>query len=240
MSRGQGPWHDQSVTDLATRSAVLSSRRRPTAATIEPHLRELYSTTCAQCEQIVETQAFIWERDAQAPSGRIYHCPHCDDHGEKIASQYDAKRAAQFSAQSGPRSLHLARALERVAPLNDPDRDYAREAIESYLPRTVYALFTLVNKLDTLPARQRELASALLLSAFDQSHTLWAYPSARERPRALIVPPRFHEMNVWLALEEALDAWPPRPEDDTHTQTPLTTWPELPPDGGGICMKRRN
>jgi len=203
---------------------------------IEILLRDLYTTTCAQCELTVEAQAFIWERGAQSPSGRIYRCTNCGDHGEKLASQRDAQKSADFTAQSPTSNLHLARALERVAPLNDPDRVYAKEAIESYLPRTVYALFTLVNKLDTIPVQQRKLASALILSAFDQCNTLWAYPTARERPRVLSVPSRFREQNVWYALEEAIDTWPNQEALSSHTGFPLHKWPELPPADSGICI----
>jgi hypothetical protein len=203
---------------------------------IEPHLRGLYATRCASCDREVEAKAFIWERGAQAPSGRIYNCPQCGEAGERLASQHDARHAAQFSAQTPSGSLHLARALERVAPLEDPDRVYAKEALETYLPRAVYALLTLVNKLDALPEQQRKLTCALLLAAFDQSNTLWAYPAARERPRVLNVPARFREVNVWLALEEAVETWPSRAEGESYAHLPLVTWPELPPESGGISV----
>ncbi len=201
---------------------------------LEPHLRALYQTECAACGRVVEAQAFIWERGDASPSGRIYACPHCNQHGEQSAVTADAHLAERFASGN----LHRARALERVAPMDDPDRAYVEEALSMYPPRAVYALFTLVNKLESFPAPRRRLLAALLLAALDQANVLWAHPAARQRPRQLVTPGRFLEKNVWLALEEAVEGWPaslPAPPDAGAT-LPLTTWPELPPSSGGICV----
>jgi hypothetical protein len=120
-----------------------------------------------------------------------------------------------------------------VAPPNDPDRVHAEEALEVYLPRSVYALFTLINKLDALsltPSRRRAL-EALLLRLCDQANTLWPVPTARERPRQLTIPPRFRENNLWLALESGIKVW-----TGQSAHIPLTIWPQLPPSSGGICL----
>jgi hypothetical protein len=207
---------------------------------IEPHIQSLYQTECAQCRQTIIAEAYLWERDALAPFARIYRCPHCNDAGERPATPQDAERARRFS--SGPAgSLHRARALERVARANDPDRPYAEEALEVYSPRAVYALFTLINKLDQLypgphaDLERRSLLEALLLAAADQANALWPYPTARARPRQLSVPPRYRENNIWLALEEAVNSWQPDMPGETK-KLPLTTWPELPPEEGGLCV----
>jgi hypothetical protein len=207
---------------------------------IEPHIQSLYQTECAQCGQTIIAEAFLWERDAPAPYARIYHCPHCNDAGERPATPLDAQRAAHFS--SGPAgSLHRARALERVAPPNDPDRPYAEEALSVYPPRAVYALFTLINKLDQLyPGLQedrerRTHLEALLLAAADQANALWPYPTARARPRQLTVPTRYRENNVWLALEDAITGWQPDISERSE-KIPLTIWPEPPQGEGGLCV----
>jgi hypothetical protein len=207
---------------------------------IEPHIQSLYQTECAQCGQTIIAEAFLWERDAAAPFGRIYHCPNCNDAGERPATPQDAERARRFS--SGPAgSLHRARALERVAHANDPDRPYAEEALEVYPPRAVYILFTLINKLDQLypglheHAEPRSLLEALLLAAADQANALWPYPTARARPRQLSIPPRYRENNIWLALEEAVTNWQPDIPGKSRKIT-VTTWPDLPPEDGGLCV----
>jgi hypothetical protein len=202
---------------------------------LEPHLRALYHTECAACGSTIEAEAFTWERGASAPSGRFYACPHCNDRGEHPATTSDIRSAARFTSSD----LHRARALERVAPLDDPDRVYVEEALSMYLPRAVYALFTLVNKLDSFPTARRRRLVALLLAALDQANLLWAHPAARLRPRQLTAPARFLEKNVWLALEEAVERWPASlPASAAAGGAPLsfTIWPELPSASGGICL----
>ena len=208
---------------------------------LEPHIRSLYITNCDQCGREVEVEAFLWDRgdlggaaDKATPANptpyaRIYHCPYCNTNGEFPTIETDLARAAQFTTSS----LHRARALERVTSLDDPERHHAEEALAVYLPRAVYALFTLINRLDGLnlaPLRRTHL-QALLLSACDQANTLWAHPTGRARPRALTIPPKFRENNVWQALEQAIPQWalPGKP-------VPLVIWPEQPPLQGGIVV----
>ncbi len=228
--------------DLRASLAALAASTKGTQR-LEPHIRSLYLTLCAQCGREIEADAFLWERDAPTPFGRYYTCPHCGDTGEHPATQEDAQRAAQYTSKG----LHWSRALERVAPLNDPDRTHAEEALDVYLPRAVYALFTLINKLDQIapsPAaldarsdwadRQRHL-EALVLSACDQANNLWPYPQARARPRQLTTPSRFREKNVWLALEDAVKQWSGT-EGSSLKPVPLCIWPDQPPASGGICL----
>jgi len=232
-----------SESDLRAALANLAAARKGEER-LEPHIRSLYSTPCNQCGNEITAEAFLWDRGGWGTSietsektapvrptlfGKIIRCPYCAASGEYPALEADLERASQFSFGG----LHFARALERVAPLDDPDRHYAEEALATYLPRAVYALFTLINKLDGLflTARQRDYLTALLLSACDQANTLWPYPTGRARPRLLTIPPRFRENNIWLALEQAVEQW-----TSTRQPIPITTWPQLPPPDGGICL----
>ncbi len=219
--------------ELRSALAELASAQRA-GERIEPLVRALYNTECAQCGRTVEAEAFIWERDANAPEARIYTCPYCKDSGERPSTPADVQRAAGIAASS----LHRARALERVAPLDDPDREFVEEALSVYLPRAVYALFTLVNRLDSFSSTRRRLVSALLLAAFDQSNALWSHPTRLARPRQLAVPPRFLEKNIWLSLENAVQSWSQGQAalPQGSAALPLTIWPELPPESGGICL----
>lgn len=204
---------------------------------IEPLIRSLYATECAKCGKEIMADAFLWDRGAQTPFGRIYTCPHCGDSGEREANIADASRAAHF----GSPGLHRARALERVVSPGDPDRAHAEEALEAYLPRAVYVLFTLINKLDGLsltpgPAQQKNrLLTALLLATLDRTNTLWPYPSGRARPRQLTTPPRFREHNAWLALEEAVGLWA-SPGGVEVSSVPIATWPDFPDEDAGISV----
>ncbi len=196
---------------------------------LETHLQDLYLTECVRCRRSIPAEAFVWERGGEAPLRRVYRCP-CGEGGEFDAEQTDRQRALQIAAAA---RLHRARALERVAALDDPDRPAVEEALSVYLPRPIYALLTIVNKLDglALPPLRRRCLTALLLTACDQANTLWPHPTERPRPKQLAVPPRFLEYNVWRALEAGVDLW--AGEADT---VPLTSWPDLPPPGGGICL----
>ena len=201
---------------------------------LEAHLRALYLTECAQCGSKIEAQAFIWERDGSVPTARIYTCPVCKDSGEHPATTADVDRAA-MGAASG---LHRSRALERVAPLSDPDRVYAEEALAVYPPRAVYALFNLINRLDVLPELRRRQAAALLLAAFDQANGLWHHPPIRYRPRQLSLPQRYLEKNVWLALESAVESWPAALGERLPASgaTALSTWPQMLEEPGVVCL----
>ncbi len=210
--------------DLQVALADLAASRKGDQR-LEPLMQSLYATSCANCGRTVTAQAFIWDREEDELVARVYSCPHCGDHGERPVAEEDLVNASRVSA----RGLHMAWALERVAPLKDPDRPLAEEALEVYLPRAVYALFTLINKLDGLPTtpERRRLLTALLISACDRANNLWTYPSGRERPRQLSTPPRHFEYNVWQALEDGVQDW-----SQPDPAVPLTYWPQHPQPGG--------
>lgn len=196
---------------------------------MEPHLRSLYTTHCAGCGSSIMAQAFFWERGATVPYARLYQCPHCGDSGEHPVTGFDIEQARMHSASG----LHKSRALERVAASDDPDRIHAEEALAVYSPRAVYALFTLINKLDglNLPPRRRDCLAAMLLVACDQANALWSVPASRERPLQLTIPPRYRENNIWLALEQSIESW-----TSSASPVPVTIWPAPPPEDGGICV----
>lgn len=214
--------------DLIAALATLGSAKfRDTR--IEPHIRSLYQSDCRNCSAPIQAEAFLWEKDASTPYGLIYTCPHCQDSDEYPTNENDKARAAQFAESN----LHRSRALERVASIDDPDRVYAKEALDVYPNRAVYILSTLLNKLEGLPLtdEMRSHLGAMLLVSFDQANTLWPHPTARERPRQLTIPPSYRENNIWLALENSIALW-----HSGEPRIPLTFWPDLPDPGGGICL----
>lgn len=199
----------------------------------EDHLQALYLTTCTSCAQEVPAQAFLWRKGEQTPFGRIYECKDCGESGEKLVTPADIERAAEVAKTTG---LARARVLERVAPLDDPDREYAEEAIQHYLPRTIYALATLINRLDGLQITEtrRRALTALILSACNQGNTLWPHPTERPRPKQLSTPPQFREGNIWLALEQAISTWA-----DSKEPVSCLRWSDLGqklPESGGIVL----
>lgn len=214
------------------RAAIADLGATPTGdQRLEPFINSLYQTECEQCEHIAIAEAFIWEQGASGPTKRIYDCQYCGSEGEFLSTPGDIKRAEKFSH----RGLQHSRALERVADVGEPERERAEEALATYLPRSLYVLFSLLNKIEGRPHPQQRLLKALLLTACDRANTLWQYPTARARPRQLTIPPLFFEYNIWNALEDAITQWA-SPDSVTDPPIPLTLWPELPPEKGGICL----
>jgi len=194
------------------------------------HLQSLYLTSCEKCSQKIYAQTFLWRKGEHAPYARIYECQHCGDSGERPAAEEDVERAKKIAETD---ALHRSRAFEKVVALNDEDRFYAEEAIGHYLPRPLYALTTVINRLDSLnvsPERKRAL-TALVLLACDAGNTLWAHPAERPRPKQLSTPSQFREQNVWMMLERGLSLWL-----ETGSTVVCEAWPAKIPESGGILI----
>lgn len=194
------------------------------------HLQSLYLTPCEKCGNEIYADSFLWRRGEEAPYARIYTCPRCEDSGEREANPLDIERAKRIT---GTDTLHRSRAFERVVALEDQDRVYAEEAIEHYLPRPLYFLTTIINRLDSLnltPERRRAL-NALILLACDAGNTLWDHPSERRRPKQLNVPGQFREHNLWMQLERGISRW-----TETASGVVMEAWPQKIPESGGICI----
>src|SRR6185436_8469415 len=125
------------------------------------HLKSLYLTPCEKCGKEIQAQSFLWRKGEDIPYARIYECRECGDSGERLATQQDIDRAKRIAATDG---LHRSRSFERVAALNDDDRIYAEEAIEHYLPRPLYFLHTVINRLDglNLTSERRRALNAMI------------------------------------------------------------------------------
>ncbi len=219
------PAHSEFTAALADLAASKKGDER-----LGAHLQSLYLTACEKCGKQIQAQAFLWRKDAAAPYARVYECLHCGDAGERFATQEDAERAAKIAAAD---ALHRARAYERVVSLKDEDRAYAEEAAGHYLPRPLYALTAVANRLESLnlsPERRRAL-TALLLTAFDAGNDLWAHPAERPRPKQLLAPAQFRENNIWLALEAGLEIW-----SEAGAPVPCAIWKNKIPESGGVLI----
>lgn len=214
--------------ELQAGLADLAAARKGTER-LEPHILSIYATRCDHCDRDIYAEAFLWKRDASGPYARIYACPHCEHSGEFPALPEDIERAAKYTSNS----LHRARALERIAALNSPERGFAEEALDIYPPRAMYVLSTLINKLEGLSVSEERLQtiSALLLSAFDRANTLWRHPSERARPRQLTIPAIYRENNIWYALENSVADWAGNDE-----KVAVSYWPEAIEEEAGISI----
>lgn len=220
--------HPPRLADLQAALADLAAARKE-GKRLETHLQSLYITRCDNCNRELPAEAFLWDGKTGLLTGRIYNCV-CGSGGEHPATPYDLENAALWARSD---VLHRTRALERVAPGNDPDHASAEEALSFYLPRAVYAIGTIINRLDGLSTsdERRRCLSALLLYAVDMANALWPHLTERPRPRQLILPQVYRENNIWMALEAGVKAWA-----SNEDPIPILLWPAEPPESGGVCV----
>jgi hypothetical protein len=214
--------------DFQSALAELFSTRRG-AERLETHLQTLYATICPTCGESIQADGYIWRKGESEPAARLLHCPSCQSEGEYPLNAADLAALAG----TGSDALHRSRAMGRIFLGDDGDIAIAEEAVRSYLPRALYVLTTLINRVDGLPTtpQRKRLLTALMLSLLDMGSALWTWPSGRSRPRQLSIPPQFKENNLWLGLDAAVAEW-----CSPGAPVPVTHWPELPPESGGICL----
>jgi hypothetical protein len=213
----EGAAHPIPADDLHTALARLATAPKDNTR-LEQFLLDLYVTACSRCKTPVSAERFVWDRETEVPVVRTYTCPQCGRSGDDSTTPADREKAATFTR----RGLQHALALEQLATAGDPDREHAEAALAVYPGRAVFALITLLSKLGSLglePAIQRA-AEALLLSTFDATNSLWGFPEGRTRPRQLVASPHYVEMNVWRALEAAVDDW-----DFELPELEVAAWP---------------
>ncbi|PKN95438.1 MAG: hypothetical protein CVU44_01780 [Chloroflexi bacterium HGW-Chloroflexi-6] len=226
--------HPPTESDLRAALSDLAIARKDDER-LELHLQNLYQTHCAACNHQTPVDFFTWDGKSGELLAKTYTCPACGDMGERPANPDDVRRAEQWTHAEG---LHRSRALERIAARDDPDRVHAEEALRLYLPRAVYALGTIINRLDGISTsdERRRCLVALILYALDQCNSLWPHETERPRPRQLLLPGVFREHNVWMALEKGIGFWVNFSPASQVQGVAHTLWPEEPPENGGLII----
>jgi len=173
---------------------------------LREHLSSLYAAPCPTCHRLVPAAYFVWDRERGEPVEKQYHCTACGSEGLIPVAPADLEALAQID----PRGFSYWYVVDRVAPLGDPYRDQARRLLELYTPRAVYALTTLLIKIETLYPNlsRQEALKWVLLHCLEQCSSLhtadetekWGSWTRRLRP-----PARFIERNVWQTFMEAGD-----------------------------------
>lgn len=196
---------------------------------LETTIQNLYLTSCARCGAEIQARGFIWRRGESVPHARLYECPNCGDNGLHPITDEDILRL-QVIQRSEP--LHRSRAIARATGSHSENREAVSAALNIYPVRSLYVLFTLMNKLETmrLNESQKRLADALLLSLLDAGHAIWFWPEERDRPRQFSKPAQFIEKNLWLEFENAINAW-----TVNLPELEVTEWPNIP-GSVGICL----
>lgn len=197
---------------------------------IELHIQSLYQMTCPNCEEKAPAKAFLWQKKEAAPDVFIMDCPNCGKSGEYPVPAEEQEAIASLARSGG---LHRARAVDRVTLPGESSRSRIDQSLDCYVPRSLYALSTLINRMEALAftPRKRNLMSALILSACDRGTSFWANPPSDVPIRQLTLPAAFREENLWFCLEEAINQW-------TVNEQPVSIahWPDLPPSSGGIAL----
>lgn len=196
---------------------------------LETSIKNLYATRCASCGGEIQATGYLWMRGERLPYARLYTCPYCSDSGEHPITDEDIQRIEQIQ-RSEP--MHRSRALSRVMGGEVADRETVEAAINIYPARSLYVLFTLMNKLEgmQLATERRELLEAILLSLMYSGSAIWSWPEERERPRMLSIPTRYIEKNLWLEIDHSIQTW-----TSAVPRVEFTTWPTLPKNYG-ICL----
>jgi len=186
----------QELRAALTRLGDAVTGRGP-ADRLERQVTALYSTTCAECEAEVVADYYEWEAEAGEPVEKRYVCLGCGGARQAPTSAADREAAARFS-RTGP-DYHFL--LGQVAGPEAQDREHAIEALEAYPARTLAAIGAILQKLDGLDISREthRLLAGLLVAAFDAATVL-----GQDRPKALVTPRRYREVNFWWALEQAV------------------------------------
>lgn len=205
---------------------------RQSGITLEEQLKSIYASRCVECGEPLQPEGYIWQENANAPNSKIYHCLSCGDEGEKPVDQQDIENLKQI----GNIGLQRTRAFQRAALGGAYEKESIEAALDCYLPRAVFTIMLLVNRLNALNLEktQRRLLQAIFLSIFDDANSLWHWPIREHRHLQLNVPSRFFEKNLWLSISTVSNYW-----KNNLPKIPVTYYPNLPPKSGGVCLYQR-
>ena len=211
----------------------LNQNRMRDGSTLEEYLSNFYRLDCpnpdCRGESRFEVDTFIWAEEGNSPQLAIGTCQDCAWSGE-----IELTPAIQESLGRTPSyALTRSQILEKVAAQDPPLRRVMEDVITYYSPRALVALQILLSKIETsnLTPQQSEVLKAMWLTAADQANQLWVWPKGRNRPRQLIRPPLYQEINVWKAFLRSANLWTQNDEE-----VKLREWPKRVPPTGGISL----
>ncbi len=217
---------------------ALAEIRSTEGLLLEDQINAYYQFDCPEpdCrEQEIKPKLLVdylvWAENAAEPMLAFGACPRCGKQAEFTLSPEMLATKEPLPALS----VLKARLLELAGNPGDPLRGLMAEVIAFYPHRSLASLQAMLSRVDnpSLSPRQRQLLRALILSTADRVNQLWTHPGGRSRPRQLLRPPIFQELNPWQALLAAQKAW-----SKTEQPVPLRAWPLQPPQLGGITLFR--
>ncbi|HSM24682.1 MAG TPA: hypothetical protein VK856_07465 [Anaerolineaceae bacterium] len=196
---------------------------------VETQIKHLYLSPCPECQSTHTKVQYLWKRTHKIPFAREITCHKCGNIGIFKLSETDIDNMNNI----GNTQLHKTRLLQRVLPgIKEPPASI-NEVLNSYLPRSISVISSLVNKIDSINTspQRKTIIEAILIQVFDVGNMLWGISSGRNRPKQLSIPAEFFEFNLWDAIEEAVANL-----QIIDKPIPFSYFPELPPVSGGICF----
>ncbi|MBI3522666.1 MAG: hypothetical protein HY071_06135 [Chloroflexi bacterium] len=185
-----------------------------------PHrisMRELYGSRCATCRGPVVVEAFLWERDAPAPTKKAFRCGICAREGRALLIEPIGPEDEEANRRVETKGLAYWQFIERFG--KDPERQALGEGVAGlYTPRNLSALMATLRAIenDVLPGPARDVLLLAFVEVLVSGSRLNAVaghgsPLRVDKGRAR----RGHaaqsrEINVWLELERTvreLAAW---------------------------------
>jgi len=179
---------------------------------LREHLEALHSTLCPRCQHPTVADYFVWDRERGEPVEKGYRCELCRSEGLATVEPADLEALERIET----RGFHYWYILDRVAARGAESREHAQKLLALYTPRNLYALASLLIKIEALfpQAPLQDAFKLILLACLDSCSNLY---SAQDRtyPHRLRPPSRFLEPNVWRTFEAAYQEtrqWSPPPE----------------------------
>jgi hypothetical protein len=196
---------------------------------LENQIKNLYHSPCPTCLSLNTNVRYLWKKNQTLPFAREVTCHDCDFTGITKISDDDEDNLKKI----GNIQLHRSRLLQRVLPGTSTPPIAIKEVIDSYLPRSIAVISSLVNKLESINISKdkKEIIEALLIQVFDSGNMLWGIPSGRARPKQITIPAEFYEFNLWNVIEDAISNL-----QILEKPIPFLQYPDIPPDSGGICF----
>ena len=196
---------------------------------VETQIKKLYLSSCPACNSPKIKIDYLWKRTQKIPFAREITCLKCGNVGIYKLIETDINNLNNI----GNIQLHKTRLLQRVLPGIKEPPVAIQEVLESYLPRSIAVISSLVNKIETINTtpQRKAIIEALLIQLFDVGNMLWGISSGRSRPKQITIPAEFFEFNLWDVIENSI----------TNLQIiekpiPFSIFPDLPPTSGGICF----
>jgi hypothetical protein len=179
---------------------------------LQEHLEALYSTLCSWCQRPTVADYFVWDREREEPVEKGYRCKLCGSEGVATVEPADLEALDRIET----RGFHYWYILDRVATRSEENREQAQRLLDFYTPRNLYALASLLIKIEALfpQGPLQDAFKLILLACLDSCSNLYSAED-RTRPLRLHPPVRFLEPNVWQAFETAYQEtrqWSPPPE----------------------------